>query len=107
MVKNVQATGDGTYVGDFAALRKKGKRVVGAVGAFYSEYTCVRGKISRGKLRGTSYDELGNPSSFSVRWKGSGVKQRIKGFKRVSKADMKFYGGSNPTRMIKYCVRST
>lgn len=107
MVKDVQATGDGTYVGDFAAVRKKGKSVVGAVGSFYSEYTCIRGRISGHRLRGTSYNEFGDPTPFSVRWKGSGAKQRIKGFTRVTKADMRLYGGSNPTRMIKYCVRNT
>lgn len=107
MVKNVQSF-SGVYVGDFAALRKKGKKVVGAFGAFGSEFSCVRGKVTRGTFRGISYDMDGNPDSpFAIRWTGSGSNQRIKGMKAVTKKKMRFYGVSNPKRMIKYCVRNT
>lgn len=107
MVKNLQSV-NGLYYGDFAALRKKGRKVVGAIGAFYSEYFCIKGKVSKGKLRATQYDEFNQPAGkYTVRWKGSGSKQRIKGTTSVSKAQMKRYGGSNPVRMIKACVRAT
>ena len=46
MVKDLQSV-DGLYYGDFAALRKKGRKVVGAIGAFYSEYFCIRGRSRR------------------------------------------------------------
>lgn len=107
MVKNVESF-NGVYVGDFAALRKKGKKVVGALGAFGSEFVCVRGKVKGGKLRGLSYGMDNNPEArFTVRWTGSGSNQRIKSMKSVSKKKMRFYGASNPKRMITYCVRNT
>jgi hypothetical protein len=103
MVSNVQYF-NGVYTGDFAALRKKGKKVVGAFGAFGSEYYCVKGKVKRGVLRGTYYDNFNNPEdTFKVRWKGS----RIKGMKKVSKKKMRTYGASNPKRMITFCARNT
>ena len=42
---------NGVYIGDFAALSKKGSKVVGAVGAFSSEYICIRGTVKNGILR--------------------------------------------------------
>jgi hypothetical protein len=106
MVKNMQYF-DGVYVGDFAALRKSGKWVVGAVGAFGSEYTCVRGKVSGGKLRGAYYEDGQVVGQFTRRWVGWGSKQRIKGMTSASWGDMRVYLGSNPTRFITTCIDLT
>jgi hypothetical protein len=106
MVKNLQYT-DGYYIGEFAALRKKGHKVVGATGAFSSEYVCVRGAVHNGKFHGQLYSD-GEPwKSFTYGWKGSGATQRVKGTKSVSKADMITYGLSNPTALINDCVQNT
>jgi hypothetical protein len=106
MVEDLAYSG-GVYTGGFAALRKKGHKVVGATGAFASEYICVRGAVRNGKFRGQLYSN-GEPwKSFTYGWKGSGARQRIKGTTSVSKADMITYGLSNPTALIKDCVRST
>ncbi|MCU0279377.1 MAG: hypothetical protein MUF33_06305 [Candidatus Nanopelagicales bacterium] len=105
MVKDIEYIDDGLYVGEFAALRKTGKRVVGAVGAFSSEYVCLRGRVRDGKLRGFfdgSYGEA--PTRYVVRWKGTGKNQHIKGFAPISKAQMSVYLGSDPMSMIDACL---
>lgn len=108
MVKNVQFA-DGIYIGEFAAVRKKGKKVVGAVGAFYSEYFCIRGTVKNGRLRAVYYDEFNQPAGlFKRRWTGKGSKQRIKGMTSVSRKKLKTYaGGTDPKRLIRNCVRNT
>lgn len=107
MVKNIQEA-DGIYLGDFAALRKKGKKVVGGVGALYSEYFCIRGRVENGRLRAVYYDEFNQPAGlFKRRWVGKGSKQRIKGMKSVSRKKLKKYAGTNPKRVIRACVRNT
>ncbi len=104
MVKNLQFS-DGVYLGDFAALRKKGAKVVGAVGAFNSEFVCIRGKVRSKKLRAVSYDMFNQPDGrFTVKWKGSGAKQRIKGMKSVTRKKMTRYAGTDPRPMIRFCV---
>lgn len=107
MVKGIEYIDDGLYVGEFAALRKTGKRVVGAVGAFSSEYVCLRGKIRDGKLRGTFDGNFGEPpTKYVVKWKGTGKNQRIKGFAPISKAQMMVYLDSDPLSMIDACLAS-
>ena len=107
MVKNIQSV-DGIYVGDFAALRKKGTKVVGGVGALYSEYFCIRGRVRDGRLRAVYYDEFNQPAGlFKRRWVGKGSKQRIKGMESVSRKTLKTYAGSNPKRVIRSCARNT
>ena len=107
MVKNLRFN-DGVYLGDFAALRKKGAKVVGAVGAFNSEFVCIRGKVRGKKLRAISYDMFNKPDSrFSVKWQGSGAKQRIKGMRSVTRKKMTGYSGTDPKPMIRYCIRNT
>ena len=105
MVKNVEYIDDGLYVGEFAALRKTGRKVVGALGAFNSEYVCFRGRIRDGKLRGFIDGSFGEaPTKYVVKWKGTGSMQRIKGFSPISKAQMSVYGGSDPSFMIENCA---
>lgn len=98
MVKDVQSVG-GVYIGDFIALRKTGKNVVGAAGAFGSEYVCVRGRITDGRLRGAYYDRGEVVGHFSRAWRGD----RVKGMATATKAEMRTYLGSNPTRFINVC----
>lgn len=106
MVDKLEYSG-GIYTGEFAALRKTGKKVVGATGAFASEYVCVRGKVYGGKFHGAYYSD-GQPwKKFTYGWKGSGATQRIKGTTSVTKAEITSYGLSSPTRMIRDCVKNT
>lgn len=107
MVKDVQQLDGGIYVGDFVSLRKTGKRVVGTVGAFSSEYVCVRGKVKDGKLRGTYYDRGMVSGHFTRTWVGHGKRQHIKGMTPVSWAQARTYLGSNPTRFIDDCIGET
>lgn len=104
MVKDVQSY-EGIYTGDFVAVRKTGKKVVGAVGAFNSEYTCLRGKIKDGRLYGAYYDRGEVAAYFTRKW--STEKKHIKGMKSVSRSTIQIYLGSDPRRLIRYCVRST
>jgi hypothetical protein len=106
MVQDVENF-NGVYVGEFAALRKKGKRVVGAVGAFGSEYTCLRGKVTGGKLRGAYYEDGQVAGRFTRKWVGRGSTQRIKGMTSSTWGDMRVYLGSNPTRFIRTCIDLT
>ncbi|HQR81133.1 MAG TPA: hypothetical protein PLT68_13035 [Actinomycetota bacterium] len=106
MVKDVGYSGN-VYYGDFVAVRKSGKKVVGAVGAFSSEYFCVKGRVSKGRLKGREYNANGEPGDrFSVKWRGTGAGQHIKGWRPISKATFRTYlQGDSPTRMINVCVR--
>lgn len=106
MVKNVGYSGNVHY-GDFIAVRKTGKKVVGAVGAFSSEYVCMRGRVSGGQLTARDFDPNGNPGKAFVRtWRGTGAGQHVKGWRSVSKATFRTYlEGSKPTRMINACER--
>lgn len=104
MVKDVQLVDDGVYIGDFVALRKTGKRVVGAVGAFGSEYLCVKGKVADGRLRAAYYENGAVAGRFSRAWAGS----RIKVMDSVSKAEVRTYlGGASPKRFIVDCIQQT
>jgi hypothetical protein len=107
MVKNLQQASDGIYIGDFAALRKSGKRVVGAVGAFSSEYVCVKGKVKSGRFRGAYYEYGVVQGYFSRKWRGYGANQHIKGMTPVSWASMSTYLGSDPDSLIQDCVNTT
>ncbi|MDP4014660.1 MAG: hypothetical protein U0990_00435 [Candidatus Nanopelagicales bacterium] len=99
MVRNVSKSGD-IYLGDFAVIRKRGKRVVGAVGAFYSEGRCLRGKVRHGMLRGRypAYD-YGDDHIDAVkmhkRWKGRGAKQHMAGWRSVTARRMARLSGGN------------
>jgi hypothetical protein len=107
MVKNVHYA-DGMYTGEFAALRTKGVKVVGAIGAFYSEYFCISGKVTEGRLRATRYDMFHEPAAtFSVRWVGKGSTQRIAGSKSVTRRKLAGYAGTDPKPFLKDCLRST
>lgn len=106
MVSGVERVDD-YYIGDFGVLRKQGKTVIGAVGAFNSEYGCVKGRVTSGKLRGTFYPLEGpsQPTSFSKRWVGAGDKQRLAGFQSVSRKKLRVYlNGQNPDRFLRYCL---
>lgn len=107
MVKDVEYT-NGVYYGEFAVLAKKGKKVVGAVGAFSSEYFCVKGKVSNGKLR-AKYYEFGMPAgSFTRKWVGSGSQQRIKGMVSASYDEvMTYLEGTDPRSFIADCRSAT
>lgn len=107
MVKDVGYT-NGVYYGDFATLAKKGKKVVGAVGAFSSEYVCIKGKVSGGKLRGTYY-EYGVPAGkFTRKWVGKGASQRIKGMQSASYNEVRTYlEGTDPRSFIADCRSMT
>lgn len=103
MTKDVESV-DGVYIGDFVVLAKKGSKVVGALGAFSSEYVCVSGTVKNGRLRATIYDNGQAVGSFNRKWVGSGSTQRIKGMTRASKAEVTTYlGGGDPKTFIKDC----
>ncbi len=105
MVKDVQQT-SGVYIGEFAALEKTGRKVVGAIGAFNSEYLCVAGKVKKGKLHGTYYQYGRVFRSFTRKWRGTGGNQRIKGMTPVNSASMFEYLGSDPDTLVQGCIRS-
>lgn len=107
MVRGLQKV-DGLYIGEFAALRKKGKKVRGAMGAFYSEYFCARGKVKGSRFKGVQDSLLGDPEMpFSYRWVGKGSKQRIKGYKTVSRKRLtKYLDGTNPQVLIRTCAET-
>ena len=99
---------DGIYIGDFVAVRKKGRKVVGAMGEFGSEYQCLKGKVRNGRLKGWLYHNGQRDQAINVRWVGKGSKQRVKGMAAVTKAEMvQFSGGYTPTSMIRYCRANT
>ncbi len=105
MVKHVQATGDGMYVGEFVILRKSGTQVVGARGAFYSEYFCLRGTAGGGVFSVQKWDEFGNPNGT---WTRPWVNGRIKSWSRVNWTTfMKYSGGYKPGKAINYCISAT
>ena len=106
MVKDLQYV-DGFYIGEFAALRKKGAKVVGAYGAFNSEYVCIRGRVSYGRLKAIAYDQFGDPTTVNIKWQGSGSKQHMKGFAPVTRATASGYLGSDAKRFIIDCINST
>ena len=106
MVQDVQQV-NGVYVGDFVALRKTGSRVVGAVGAFGSEYMCVRGRVVDGRLRGAYYEDGDVAGRFTRRWVGRGDRQRIKGMTAVRAGEVRVYLGSGPKRFIDICEAAT
>lgn len=94
---------EGVYYGDFVAVAKQGSKVVGAVGAFNSEYTCIRGTVKNGKLRAKLYENGVPVDSFTRKWVGSGSKQRIKGTTSVTYTDMVTILGSDPGAFITDC----
>ena len=106
MVKDLQYI-DGVYYGDFATLAKKGSKVVGAVGAFSSEYTCIRGTVSNGKLRAKIYENGVPIGSFTRKWVGSGSQQRIKGMTSVTYNEASTYLESDPRSFIQDCRSAT
>ena len=78
-----------------------------AIGAFYSGTSASRARCRRATAR-HSVRQFNQPAgTCHGPVEGLGSKQRIKGTTSVSKAQMKMYGGSNPVRMIKACVRAT
>lgn len=107
MVKDVQVT-NGVTIGQFAALSKTGKYVVGAVGAFSSEYTCIRGVVKNGKLRAAYYENGVPVGTFTRKWVGSGSSQRIKGMLPATYSDMVAYlEGGDPRAFITDCQSAT
>ncbi len=107
MVRDVGYT-NGVYYGDFAALSKTGKYVVGAIGAFSSEYTCVRGVVRNGKLRGTYYSDGVPAGNFTRKWVGKGAYQRIKGTVTATYDEMVMYlEGGDPRAFITDCQNTT
>lgn len=102
MVDDVQFV-NGVHIGDFIALRKTGKRVVGASGAFGSEYVCLRGKVAGGKLRVAYYDRGEVVAHFARAWRGD----HVKGMTAATKAEMRTYLGSSPARFLAICERQT
>lgn len=107
MVRDVGYS-DGVYYGEFAALAKSGKYVVGAVGAFSSEYTCIRGVVKYGKLRGTYYSNGVPAGNFTRKWVGSGNYQRIKGTVPATYDEMVTYlQGGDPRSFIEDCQSTT
>lgn len=107
MVRDVGYS-NGVYYGEFAALAKTGKYVVGAVGAFSSEYTCIRGVVKNGKLRATYYSDGLPAGNFTRKWVGSGSSQRIKGMLPSTYTDMVTYlEGGDPRAFITDCQNAT
>lgn len=106
MVRNLKQM-DGFYIGEFAIVRKQGKSVRGAVGAFASEYSCIRGKVTSGMFRGVVKSlEVQSTQSFKRKWLGSGDQQHFKGFRPVTRQQLITYSdGMNPDRPLKYCLR--
>lgn len=103
MVKDVGQT-DGVYYGDFVAVDKTGTKVVGAVGAFSSEYTCFKGTVKNGRLKAMIYEDGQPVAAFTRKWVGAGPTQRIKGMTRVSAAQVTVYlEGTHPKSFIADC----
>lgn len=106
MVKDLQYT-DGVYYGDFVTLAKKGSKVVGAVGAFSSEYVCVKGTVKNGKLRAQYYENGVPVGSFTRKWVGSGSQQRIKGMTSATAGEVATYLETDPRTFIRDCRSAT
>ncbi len=101
MVKNLQAI-DGYYIGEFVVLRKTGTEVVGARGAFASEYFCFAGTVSGGWFDVATWDEFNNPGGT---WARPWVNGRIKGWRKVSWSQfMNYSEGFKPGKAINYCI---
>ncbi len=107
MVKDVENV-NGVYIGEFATLAKKGTKVVGAVGAFSSEYFCVKGTVKNGRLRAKVYENGVPVTSFNRKWVGTGSKQRIKGMSPATYDDVLTYlEGADPRSFIRDCRSTT
>lgn len=104
MVRNVQRV-DNFYVGEFVVLSKARTQVVGAAGAFSSEYFCFAGTVSNGLFDVATWDEFGNQDgTWTRRW----VKGHLKGWRKVTwKKFMKYSEGFKPGRAINYCITQT
>jgi hypothetical protein len=101
MVKNLQRV-DSFYVGEFVVLRKVGTDVVGARGAFSSEYFCFAGTVSNGIFGVQTWDEFNNPSGY---WTRPWVYGHIKGWRKVTWSQfMRYSEGFKPGRAINYCI---
>lgn len=100
---------DGFYIGEFAVVRKDGRSLRGAVGAFASEYSCVSGRLTAGIFRGTVTGMDGQPpAKFKRAWLGTGSKQRFKGFTSVSRSEFLTYSdGFAPEKPLRYCLRNS
>lgn len=101
MVKNLQKV-NGFYVGEFVVLRKTGTEVVGARGAFASEYFCFAGSVSNGVFSVQTWDEFNNPGGT---WTRPWVKGHIKSWQKVTWTQfMKYSEGFKPGKAINYCI---
>lgn len=97
MVANVQLSG-GFYTGDFALVRRSGKQLSGAVGAFASEHSCFSGTLRNGKIRGVSTSAEVGTSPFRAAWLGSGNEQHFRGYTNVSASELKRLSGGFVTK---------
>lgn len=99
LVRGVKKAG-GIHTGEFAVLRKAGSQVTGTFGAFYSEYVNFRGSVRGSTLRGTKTADRDGDSvveSWPANYAWVASENRIKGWKRVSRASMRtFSGGAVP-----------
>lgn len=101
MVRNLQRI-DSYYIGEFTVLRKAGTDVVGAAGAFSSEYFCFAGTVSYGVFDVLMWDEFGNQDGT---WTRPWVKGHIKGWRKVSWSQfMRYSDGFKPGKAINYCI---
>lgn len=111
MVRDVEVwespAGDG-FSGWYYALRQKGKSVVGQIGHFEydSDNMCLTGTVSGHKYRFVAHRGKEEPYNLRGKWLGSGKNQHAKGYKVVSRAQMRTYlMGKEPRDLIVKCAK--
>ena len=90
LVKGV-AYRDGLYTGSFLVGRLAGGRFTGTTGAFYSEFSSVRGTVSASRTRLQIRGEVGGWKAWSQSWRPS--RRTFTGWLPVTRAQMRVYSG--------------
>ena len=105
MVDDLQFV-DGQYLGEFDVIRRSGKRAIGLSGAFYSEFTCWRGKIKNGRLKAAVEPFLPGESVsfFSRKVVGTGYSTKFKGTTLATRSEIiEYSGGFDPKDAMRSC----
>lgn len=93
------------YSGGYLVLRKHGSEVVGRTGFlhYHSDDMCVSGTVTGGRYRLVGHRGGEQPYILRGKWRGAGRHQYAKGYRSVTRAQMRTYLGGDPQRLIAQC----
>lgn len=93
------------YSGGYFVLRKRGTKVVGQTGFlhYHSDDMCVSGTVGGGRYRLVGHRGGEQPYILRGKWRGSAGTQHAKGYRAVTRAQMRTYLGGDPQRLIAEC----